>query len=199
MGSSTLLGPDHPLARADSRLRLLRSQLAVTVVLAAVSVLASTLLGAQALRVAVGAAVVSLALAGCVLLARASLRERAFELIAGGREELPLPAVESERERLSDRGYRRRLARTLDVITSEPDPRRDWWTPLAANRDAVHGAQPELAEIARLLRELPDVRARGVALVTRLVRDGATSPLYQGPAPRLREELGRIRHVLNQR
>ncbi len=54
----------------------------------------------------------------------------------------------------------------------------------------------ELREIAALLRELPTVRARGVALVTRLIRDGATSPLYQGPAPRLREELGRIRHVL---
>ena len=53
-------------------------------------------------------------------------------------------------------------------------------------------------EIARSLRDLPSVRARGVALVTRLVRDGATSPLYQGPALRLREELGRIRHVLVQ-
>ena len=42
------------------------------------------------------------------------------------------------------------------------------------------------------------MRARGVALVTRLIRDGATSPLYRGPAPQLREELGRIRHVLIQ-
>ena len=68
-----------------------------------------------------------------------------------------------------------------------------------ADREAVHGARDELSEIARLLRELPNVRARGVALVTRLIRDGATSPLYRGPAPRLREELGRIRHVLVQR
>ena len=59
-------------------------------------------------------------------------------------------------------------------------------------------AQAELLEIARLLRDLPNVSARGVALVTRLVRDGATSPLYQGPALRLQEELGRIRHVLVQ-
>ncbi len=62
----------------------------------------------------------------------------------------------------------------------------------------MQAAQAELLEIARLLRELPSVSARGVALVTRLVRDGATSPLYQGPALRLREELGRIRHVLVQ-
>ena len=32
MGASTLLGPDHPLARAESQERTLRAQLAVTVV-----------------------------------------------------------------------------------------------------------------------------------------------------------------------
>jgi hypothetical protein len=198
MGSSTLLGPDHPLARADSRLRTLRAQLAVTVVLGLVSLLASPLLGSSALHLALGAGAVSAVLGGAILLARASVRERALELIASGREELPLAAVESERDRLSDRRYRRRLARTLDVISSDPGP-REWWAPIAANREAVHAARAELSEIARLLRDLPNVRARGVALATRLVRDGATSPLYQGPAPRLREELGRIRHVLVQR
>jgi hypothetical protein len=198
MGSSTLLGPDHPLARADSRLRTLRAQLAVTVVLGLVSLLAWPLLGSSALHLALGAEAVSTVLGGAVLLARASVRERALELIASGREELPLPAVESERDRLSDRRYRRRLARTLDVISADPGP-REWWAPIAANREAVHAARAELSEIARLLRDMPNVRARGVALATRLVRDGATSPLYQGPAPRLREELGRIRHVLVQR
>jgi hypothetical protein len=198
MGSSALLGPDHPLARADSRLRTLRAQLSVTVMMGVVCALASTVAGRRALDLAVGAAAVSLALVGAVLLARASLRERALELIASGREELPLPAVESERDRLSDRRYRRRLARTLDVITAEPDA-RDWWAPIAADRDAIRASRAELAEIARLLRDLPNVRARGVALVTRLVRDGASSPLYRGPAPQLREELGRIRHVLIQR
>ena len=44
-------------------------------------------------------------------------RERAFELIASGREDLPLAAVACERSRLRDRRYRRRIARTLDVIT----------------------------------------------------------------------------------
>jgi hypothetical protein len=198
MGSSTLLGPEHPLARADSRLRTLRAQLAVTVALGLVSLVASLLLGSTALHLALGAGAVSTVLAGAVMMARASVRERALELIESGREELPLPAVESERDRLSDRRYRRRLARTLDVISADPGP-REWWAPIAANREAVHAARAELSEIARLLRDLPNVRARGVALATRLVRDGATSPLYQGPAPRLREELGRIRHVLVQR
>jgi hypothetical protein len=125
------------------------------------------------------------------------LRARAFELIASGREELPLVAIESERSRLRDRRYRHRLARTLQVITLQPES-REWWSTIYADRASVVAAQAELLEIARLLRDLPSVSARGVALVTRLVRDGATSPLYQGPALRLQEELGRIRHVLVQ-
>ena len=75
---------------------------------------------------------------------------------------------------------------------------REWWTPIYADRASVAAAQAELLEVARLLRDLPSVSARGVAMVTTLVRDGATSPLYQGPALRLQEELGRIRHVLVQ-
>ena len=199
MGSSTLLGPDHPLARADSRLRTLRAQLAVTVVFGLARPCWSPLLGPPALRLSLGA----LRRRGLVALrrvrgARSSLRERAFELIASGREELPLPAVESERSRLSDRRYRRRLARTLDVDQRRARPARLVVADRRRPRGRARRARNELREIARLLRELPNVRARGVALVTRLIRDGATSPLYQGPALRLREELGRIRHVLVQ-
>lgn len=195
MRPSSLLGPEHPLTRADSRFAMLRAQLAVTVVLGIVALALSPLLGSPARHLAVGAGAISALLAVGVLVARAVVREQALQLIAGGREELPLPVVRSERSRLSDRRYRRSLARTLDVIRAGPTP-REWWSPVYADREAVHGARDELIEIARLLRELPTVRARGVALVTRLIRDGATSPLYCGPAPHLREELGRIRHVL---
>jgi hypothetical protein len=197
MGSSTLLGPEHPLVRAESRMRTVRAQLAATGVLGVVTLALSPLLGAPALHLAIGAGALSAVLVGAIVLTRSSLREHALELIVCGREELPLPVVESERSRLSDRRYRRSLARTLDVIGADPEP-HEWWSPVYADREAVQGARDELTEVARLLRELPTVRARGVALVTRLIRDGATSPLYRGPAPRLREELGRIRHVLIQ-
>jgi hypothetical protein len=197
MGSSALLGPEHPLSRADSRIHTLRAQLAVTVVLGLVMLASSPLLGRPALHLAAGAGALSALLAVAMLFARASQREQALELIASGREELPLPVVESERSRLSDRRYRRRLARTLDAIRADPTP-KEWWSPVYADREAVYDAREELTEVARLLRDLPNVRARGVALVTRLIRDGATSPLYRGPGPRLREELGRIRHVLIQ-
>jgi hypothetical protein len=197
MGPSAVLGPDHPLSRAESQERTLRAQFAVTVVFGIVAGLLSPLLGESAWRLSVGAAAVSAFFLAAAFVARIRLRGRAFELIAGGREELPLESVASERSRLRDRRYRRKLARTLQVITLQPET-RDWWSPIYADRASVVAAQAELLEIARLLRDLPNVSARGVALVTRLVRDGATSPLYQGPALRLQEELGRIRHVLVQ-
>jgi hypothetical protein len=195
MSSSALLGPDHPLVRAESQERTLRAQFVVTVVFGLAAGLLTPLLGPASLRLSIGASVVSALFLLAAVIARVRLRERAFELIASGREELPLPAIESERSRLRDFGYRRRLARTIDVIRLEPEV-HEWWSPIYADRESVRSAQAELREVARLLRELPSVRARGVALVTRLVRDGATSPLYRGPAQRLREELGRIRLVL---
>jgi hypothetical protein len=197
MGASTLLGNDHPLTRAESLVRTLRAQLAVTVVFGLLIAALSPLLGRPALNLALGAAAVSGLLVAAVLIARSRVRGRAFELIAGGREELPLRVVASERSRLLDQRTRRRLARTLDVITVQPTS-REWWSPVYADHAAVRGAENELREIAALLRERRAIRARGVALVTALICEGATSPLYRGPAPALREELGRIRHVLHQ-
>jgi hypothetical protein len=190
-----MLGDDHPLSRAESQERMLRAQFAVTVVFGAGAALLAPLLGRAALRLSLGATVIAALLALAAFAAHLRLRERAFELIVSGREDLPLAAVESERSRLRDCRYRRRIARTLDVITVQPET-REWWSPITAHQGAVTASRNELREIARLLRELPTVRARGVALVTSLIRDGATSPLYQGPELRLREELGRIRHVL---
>jgi hypothetical protein len=195
MGSSSLLGPDHPLARAELRSGILRAQLGVTVAFGLAAAALSPLLGPAAERLAVGAVVVAGLFLFATLIARARLRARAFELIASGREELPLRVVADESSRLRDRRYRVRLARTLDVITLQPET-RDWWRPVCGDHEAVRAARGELLEIAQLLRDLPNVRARGVALVTHLVWDGATSPLYQCSASRLREELGRIRHVL---
>src|SRR4029077_20955349 len=101
MGSSNLLGPDPPLTRADGRLRTLRAQLAVTAVLGVGMLALSPLLGSPALHLAIGAGAVAGVLLGAVLLARAGLREQALELIASGREDVPIPVVESERSRLS--------------------------------------------------------------------------------------------------
>lgn len=195
MGASTLLGPDHPLALAEARERMLRAQFLVTALFGLLMAAVAPWLGAPALQLSLGSAAVAACLLLAAWIARLRARARAFELIAVGREDLPLETVASERSRLRDRRYRRKLASTLEGIRRQPDS-RDWWTPVAGDHDAVRATQDELREVATLLRDLPIVRARGVALVTRLVREAGTSPLYHGPAPRLREELGRIRHVL---
>src|SRR5690348_15731313 len=100
MGSSTILGPAHPLARAESQQRMLRAQFLVTIAFGAVAALLSPVLGPPALRLSVGAVVVAGLLLLATAVARLRMRERAFELIASGREELPLEAVVSERSRL---------------------------------------------------------------------------------------------------
>ena len=166
MGSSHMLGPEHPLSRADSRMRTLRAQFAVTVVLGLAMLASSPLLGASALHLAAGAGAVSGLLVVGILFARASQREQALELIASGREELPLPVVESER--------------TPPERPPLPPPaganaRRDPCRSHAEGVVVAHLRRPRggggraatsCTEVARLLRELPNVRARGVALVT---------------------------------
>ena len=113
-------------------------------------------------------------------MARASLRERALELIASGREELPLPAVESERYRLSDRRYRRGLARTLDVISADPGP-RDWWSPVYADREAVRAAASEFARSRGCCASCRTCGHAASRWSRASIREGATSPLYRGP------------------
>ena len=179
MGSSTLLGPDHPLARAESRMRTLRAQFAVTVVLG-LAMLASRRCSGRPRCISgrrsgrLGGALVAHAVR-----ARQPARA-ALELIASGREELPLASSRASAPGCAIAATAA-ASRARSTSSAPTRRRREWWSPVYADRDAVHAARDELHEIARLLRELPSVRARGVALVTRLVRDGATSPLYQGP------------------
>ena len=200
MGSSTLLGPDHPLARAESRLRTLQRAARGD------GRCSASRCWRCSRRAGVGRAASGARRGGRLgaLLrrrrpvrprqpARASARadrERPRGVAAAGRRERahaaersPLPPPPGAH---AGRDPCRAATRTSGGRPCTPTATR--CTPRATS----------CTEVARLLRELPNVRARGVALVTRLIRDGATSPLYRGPAPRLREELGRIRHVLIQ-
>ena len=140
-----MLGPDHPLTRAESQERVLRAQFLVTVVFGAAAALLSPLLGPAALRLSFGAAAVAAALALASFAAHMRLRGRAFELIASGREDLPLQVVECERSRLRDRRYRRKLASTIDVITLQTDSRA-WFSPIYADHASVIEARTELTQ-----------------------------------------------------
>ena len=174
---------DHPLARAESRERTLRAQFAVTVVFG--------LLAGRALARARPARAAPLDRRG--RRGRAARRRRADRARAPARAR-----VRADRER--SRGAAaarpsRTSARACAIAATAAGSRARSTSSRCSPTRASGGRRstpttrpcaprmPSSLEIARLLRELPSVRARGVALVTRLVRDGATSPLYQGPAP----------------
>src|SRR5947207_12853710 len=91
--ASTVLGEDHPLVRTLA----LRSSLVVQLLTASVPVLFALVglsLGERRATVVLGAAVVVvLGLCAALFLVWQSVRERAHELIAAGREDVPLRIV----------------------------------------------------------------------------------------------------------
>ena len=79
----------------------------------------------------------------------------------------------------------------LAARANEPAPR--WW---AASRAAAAAANAELLrELAALLRERPAPQARGVAMILRLLSDGA-GPMYDGDAGALERELREARAAI---
>jgi hypothetical protein len=190
------LGSDHPLARAEERVRWLSGQVATATMLLLASVV-GLLLGADSLRtiafVAVGVQAVLLV---ALTVAVRSRRERAIDLIAGGRGSLPLAAVQRERTRLADPRHALRFARSLDALRR--DARRSLrdrplHPPLYAPA-VIREVDGDLDRITRVLRSCrPDLSA--LARIERLL-GGEGSPLYEGDSRRLRDELRRIQFSL---
>ena len=190
--AESLLGSDHPLARAADRRRSLLRQLAAVgvVLLGGVAVQMTGVAGARSLIA--GSVMVEVTLVCSLLLVAKDERRLARELIAMGRENLPLPIVTWERHRLLDPGYRRRLARSLDRILRTVEYRR--WL-LRGSRPlfrtgVVAAVSPQLAELATALRR-PDCEAAGLAMTQKLLCEG-DSPLYGDDIVLLRETLRRI-------
>jgi len=186
------LGSEHPMVRAEERVRRLRAQAgAVGAILALGG--AGLLAGVRDLAPLVLAAAIVLApLAAGLCLALIARRDAALDLVAAGRDGLPLPAVRRMRARLSDPRRARALARSLRSLRREA--RRSWhgllpplWSP-----SVIREVDEELERIAQLLETQPSVRL--VACAEQLLGGGG-SPLYGGDPLRLREELRRIRFV----
>jgi hypothetical protein len=165
------------------------------------SLLVASLLGvgdaAVAQAVTVAASVVLLALVAVAATLRDQRRRLAFDLIAEGRQSLPVRDVERERRRLAALRTRVQLAKSFERVVEEavaprrlaPDP-FPMVRPLVAARVAA-----DLSRVAALLLDAsPGVR--GVALAERLLTDGG-SPLYGTDVVALREELGRVRFLLS--
>jgi hypothetical protein len=195
--AESVLGRDHRLTRAVSSQHTLALQSTV----AGLAVLAGGAglllhLGIATLVVVVGTLVaVAFVLAWAVT--RSVTRERAQDLIAAGDDSVVVSVLARERRRLASRRERERLARSLEGLYRDA---LRWYEILPQFRPPNGVAQlrhtgPELEGLARALRR-DRVRVQGVALTARFLSNGYESPLYGDELEPLREELNRIRYLL---
>jgi hypothetical protein len=191
-----LLGSAHPLTLVEDKLTALytRSLVVAALLCAGIAALLDGL--AAGLPLTIAAAVVEAALGCRAVLLGESRREHALELIAQGHGDLPIEAVARQRRRLVDPARRRCLAKGFDVIRDEalhPPPPQARVRPIF-DRRLIMAAAPELATIARLLRD-DTAGLRGIAIAQQLLTQGG-SPLYRSNLRLLREELQRIHYHL---
>ena len=134
-----------------------------------------------------------------VLVAAHKQRERdcAIELVLEGRESVPIAAVQRQRRRLLSDQTRNGLAGNLEDLIRQAANRSSVQmrvTPLPFEPTVVRLVAGELRDVIGLLRA-EGASARGVARAERLV-ERAVSPLYGQDVGALREELRRVRDLL---
>lgn len=194
----SLLGPEHPLARVLTQLTVAVERCVVVAAVLVIGVFALIDDLSIGTPLAVAAAAVLAALVVQVAALAGARNQRALDLIAQGRGEVAVRAVERVRERLLDPEYRERLARSLNDIRHEAERPIEQChaIPPMYNVHVVRASGAELAEVARLVRGGADLR--GVATTEQMITNGS-SPLYGDVAEVLRQELGRIRFLLESR
>ena len=200
MDLQRVLGERHPLVVAEIRLRAIAVNLITAVGTGLVSG-ALVLVGLIGQRMAFAAEVASAIVAAVLVLAfvvvRAHRRELARELIAAGRDDLPVPAVRDERRRLESRRNQLQLAGALDRIVERAETlARPWSSPGYADARSVRATRNEITSLAELLRSSAKPCAQATAQIHRLITDGPRSPLYASEPVLLEQELGRIRYLL---
>jgi hypothetical protein len=186
-----LLGPDQPLACAEARMEVLwRQATVVGVLLLALGIAA--IAGAAVLPAVIAAAVVDATLLARLALVEGDRRGSARDLIAAGRADLPVAAVQRERARLVDARHVAGLRGSLDDLRREaaaPHRGRPRARPLHIP-STIRRVDRELGSVITLLREpCPDLAV--VARVEGLL-SSPSSPLYGDDTTRLRDELLRI-------
>jgi hypothetical protein len=188
---------DHPLLRATEAVHYTRRQWAHVAAVLIGGVIARSEGDRWAGPLAGSAAAVLLMLA--VLLGAHKHRERecAIELVLEGRDRVPIAAVERQRRRLISDQTRNGLACNLEgLLRQAASPSRFQMrvTPLPFEPMVLRMAAGELRDVIGLLRT-ERVSACGVARAERLV-ERAMSPLYGRDVAALREELRRVRDLL---
>ena len=105
------------------------------------------------------------------------LRDHVYDdIVLSGFRHVRPQAVQRRIQQLRSHANRRRLATTLERFT---DPRLDPWLPVPIERRTVRGLQPRVRRISAILRdehEAPD--PAGIVLLSRLLFDGSSSPLF---------------------
>ena len=197
VGYGVGLRSDHPLLRATEAVHYTGRQGVDVAAVLAGSVIARIEGYRWAGPLAFSAAGVLLILT--VLLAGHKQRERdcAIELVLEGREGIPIAAVQRQRRRLISDQTRNGLAGNLEDLIRQSASRSRLQmrvTPLPFEPTVLRMAAGELREVSGLLRT-EGVSARGVARAERLV-ERAVSPLYGQDVGALREELFRVRDLL---
>jgi hypothetical protein len=194
--AEALLGSGDPLVSSLRRRAEAVLQLWVAAGALACSAVALVAIGRAALPFVVASAVVVLVFGIRVAVRTVARRDAVWDVIIGGRGELPLPVVRHECDRLLDAGHRARLAHSYETLGDPPDaaghvPHRAC---VIVAPNVVAKVRPEVARVAVLLRgDRPPVR--GVAAAERLVCDG-TSSLYGRDVEILRQDVHRIAYLL---
>jgi hypothetical protein len=195
--AESVLGRRHRLTRAVSNQHTLALQSLVATLAVAAGSLGLLLHVPHATLLLATSLAVGVAFLLMWTVARKIVRERAQDLIAAGHDSTVVSVVARERRRLASRKERERLARSLEEL--HRDALR-WYEILPQFRPPygvvqLRHAGRELEGLTRALRR-ERVRVQGVALTMRFLTDGYESPLYGNELGPLREELNRIRYLL---
>jgi hypothetical protein len=195
--AEAVLGRSHRLTRALSNLHTLALQ-ATVALLAVVAGAVGLLMDLRHRELVFGvAAVVALAYLMAWMAAHRMTRERAEDLVAAGNDRVVLPVIGRVRRRLASRKEREALAHSLELLHRDAlrwDEILPQFRPLRGVRQ-LRDLSPEVEALTVALRR-DRVRVQGVALAARLLSDGYESPLYANELGPLRDELNRIRYLL---
>jgi hypothetical protein len=102
--------------------------------------------------------------------------------LAAGEDPIADAAVARRSTQLVSRRLRRRIARGVERLCSEPDERPGFTAAIPVDRRAVQIARPALEQLAAALRSRESVQPRGVALAQLLLTE-PSSAVYQPANP----------------
>jgi hypothetical protein len=198
VGDATVaLDADHPLARAERTLAIVRDQAVAVLVLLAVGPVLMVLNPRNGLAIVCCAAVVDAGLWAATRALVGARRNRIHDALLAGSAP-PVAVVQAEVQRLLEPAHTAKLA---DLLERALDEGTRWHDFAVASRPpyGVRNLPPHAAvihEISSSLR-MPTASARGVVLIERLMRGGYGSALYDGTPDSLARELGRIRYEVS--